>query len=53
MTGSNVEESTKDTEKLVEIEKRISIGFRLKDDLDWIVTKLRVLLKEKEDANNR
>ena len=33
---------------LTEIEYRISIGFRLKEDMDWLVTNLKEHLTEEE-----
>jgi len=36
---------------LTEIEKRISIGWRLQKDLEWLIKQVKELLLEKENGN--
>ena len=44
----DLDEITNKKKKLIEIEYRISIGFRLKEDIDWLVMKVKEHLTEEE-----
>lgn len=47
-----LEEIKKKIQKLTEIQRRISIGFRLKEDMDWLINEVKLEL-EKEDNDKQ
>jgi len=44
----DLDEITNKKKRLIEIEYRISIGFRLHEDMEWLITNLKEYLTEEE-----